>query len=77
MAQTRPTDPDKLAAKLRQEASEQAQAEGYATALVRERQGYVTRGLGERVAQVDAELTRVGRSDLIPADEGKGRKAAS
>ena len=33
---------------------------GYVDALLAERRGYVTRGLGDRVAQVDAELSRCG-----------------
>jgi hypothetical protein len=38
----------------------------YAAALLRERKGYVARGLTERVAAVDAELRRVG---VVPPDE--------
>lgn len=32
------------------------------TALLREREGYVRRGLDDRVAQVDAELARLGHA---------------
>jgi|ERR1044072_6816754 hypothetical protein len=34
--------------------------EAYALALLREREGYVRRGLAERTATVDAELARIG-----------------
>ena len=36
-------------------------------ALLRERQGYVTRGLPDRVAAVDAELARLGHEVEKPA----------
>lgn len=39
------------------------------TALLRERTGYVLRGLSDRVAQVDAELKRLGyavAADALP-----------
>ena len=76
MAQTQET-PDQAAARMRREASEKAQREGMVDALVRERQGYVTRGLDDRVAQVDAQLKHYGAEDRIPVAEGdsKGRKA--
>ena len=35
-------------------------ARGYIEALLAERRGYVTRGLDDRVSQVDAELERLG-----------------
>ena len=37
-------------------------------ALLREREGYVARGLSDRVAQVDAELARVGHTSGMPVD---------
>lgn len=58
--------PDQVAARARAAAAQQAQEDGYVSALLRERNGYVTRGLDDRVEQVDAELTRVGAGKSIP-----------
>lgn len=43
----------------------------YRDALLYEREGYVARGLDDRVAQVDAELARIGDepADEAPADD--------
>lgn len=69
--------PDQAAARMRREASEKAQRDGMVDALVRERQGYVTRGLDERVAQVDEQLRHYGAEDRIPGADKGGRKAAA
>jgi hypothetical protein len=53
-------------------------------ALVAEREGYVRRGLSHRVAQVDAELARLGiavepqveTTDGRPASKGRRGRAA-
>ncbi|MEU0181779.1 hypothetical protein ABZ312_11410 [Streptomyces sp. NPDC006207] len=39
---------------------EDVQRDAYAAALKREREGYVLRGLSDRVSAVDAELKRLG-----------------
>lgn len=45
-------------------------------ALLEERHGYVVRGLADRVAQVDAELARLGytRDDAAPARRERATK---
>lgn len=58
--------------------------ETYVQALLREREGYVRRGLADRVAAVDVELTRLGHSSPTgeqarikpPARKGRARKVA-
>ena len=69
--------PDQYAARLRREASERAQREGMVDALLRERQGYVTRGLDDRVAQVDEQLRHYGAEDRIPGADAKGGRKAT
>lgn len=81
------------AAELRRKAHEQWRKDDVTRALLEERRGYVTRaaaaeaeddakGAGkwsDRVAQVDAELRRIGSEDAIPAEEKprRTRKAAA
>lgn len=48
--------------------------ETYAQALLEEREGYVRRGLADRVAAVDAELARLGRP--VPAGRESAKPAA-
>jgi hypothetical protein len=57
--------------------------DAYAQALLREREGYVMRGRDDRVAEVDAELERLGVARLKPASapretalESKPRRTA-
>ena len=45
-------------------------------ALVVERAGYVSRGLTDRVAAVDAELRRLGAEGTTPAKRATRRKAS-
>lgn len=45
-------------------------------ALLRERQGYVIRGLAERIAAVDAELARLGFEVEKPAPARRPRRDA-
>lgn len=42
-------------------------------AIIREREGYVARGLDERVDAVDAELKRLGHSAKAPAKRAQTR----
>lgn len=44
-------------------------------ALLREREGYVMRGLSDRVAQVDAELEAAGHPVAKPEPKPRTRKA--
>jgi hypothetical protein len=50
------------------------QRENYIRALLEERRGYVLHGLDDRVAEVDAELARVGASAEPPAKRAATRK---
>lgn len=56
------------------ETDEQAQA--YIQALIRERAGYETYGNADGVAQVDAELNRMGASSAAPAKRAAKRAKA-
>lgn len=54
------------------------QTDAYAAALLRERDGYIARGLGARVTAIEAELVRIGY-ELVPTEEapkkgGRGKK---
>ena len=44
-------------------------------ALIEERRGYVERGQDDRVAQVDAELARLGAAGSAPAKRSEKRPA--
>jgi hypothetical protein len=46
----------------------------YVVALVRERAGYVVRGLDDRVAAVDAELARLGLDARYVAKRSRRRR---
>ena len=45
----------------------------YVAALRREREGYVRRGLKDRVAEVDAELKRVGMKPPEPPQDAPAK----
>ena len=47
----------------------------YVVALLREREHYVRRGRGDRVAEVDAELARIGHSSPDAAQPASGDEA--
>ena len=49
------------------------QRENYIRALLEERRGYVLHGLVDRVAEVDAELARVGAAAVPPAKRSSKR----
>lgn len=57
---------EKRAAEKRAAAVREAGDPQYVAALLREREGYVIRGLTESVAEVDAELARWGHSAEPP-----------
>lgn len=52
------------------------QRKEWVAALLEERRGYVTHGLDERVAEVDAVLARLGAEGVAPAKRATRRKAA-
>ena len=51
------------------------QEKGYIAALLRERAGYVQQGNDAAVAEVDAELRRLGAKAETPAKRATKRKA--
>lgn len=53
-----------------------ASTDNIIAALKRERAGYVSRGLTDRVDQVDAEITRLREESSEPADQPEGRTAS-
>jgi len=51
------------------------QEKGYIAALLRERAGYLQQGNAASVAEVDAELRRLGADGVAPAKRATKRKA--
>lgn len=68
------TPEHKAAAEKRAAAVEAAGDPGLVAALLREREGYVTRGLSDRVAQVDAALEAAGHK--VEKPKARTRKDA-
>jgi hypothetical protein len=54
-------------------ADTQEQLAAQVAALLRERAGYVEKGLDDRVAAVDAELRRLGQRAAAPAQRAEKR----
>ena len=51
-------------------------SDAYIAALLRERAGYLAAGLDDRVAEVDAELARVGHKSPAPVESADAPPAA-
>jgi hypothetical protein len=52
------------------------QRKTYITGLIEERRGYANRGLDDKVAEVDAELRRMGHEASVPQERAERRPAA-